>query len=446
VSGRAELSVGDGGRMNGHDGVALLARGYLRRFPAEAARVIESAPVDEAVVLLAGEPTPQAVAVVERMASNVAADLLQAAPPDQARRLLRSMDPVRAAATLAWLDDRAREDLLAGIDSGLASELRQIAEYPPATAGRLMDPRVLGMRRGTKVRDALRRLRAMRQRQVADAFVVDEEGALVGRVRVQDLAVAGPGDAIDEWLEPATAVLGTATTEEVVGILTDRRLSSLPVVDLDRRLLGVIRHDTLVKTAQQDVAADIQAMVGASREERALSRVSFAVRARLPWLEINLATAFLAASVVGLFESTISQFTALAVLLPVVAGQSGNTGAQALAVTMRGLALREIRVAQWARVARKEATVAFINGWAIALTTSAGVLLWSGSPGLALVIGVAMVISMVAAGLAGATIPVVLTSLGQDPAQSSSIVLTTVTDVVGFSSFLGIATALSGML
>jgi magnesium transporter len=140
------------------------------------------------------------------------------------------------------------------------------------------------------------------------------------------------------------------------------------------------------------------------------------------------------------------RFTALAVLLPVVAGQSGNTGAQALAVTMRGLALREIRVSQWPLIVRKEAMVAFINGWVVALTTSAGVLLWSGSPGLALVIGISMVISMVAAGLAGASIPVVLTKLGQDPAQSSSIILTTVTDVVGFMSFLGIATMLARIL
>jgi magnesium transporter len=432
--------------MSDRDGVALLAQGYLHRFPAEAARVIESAPLDEAAALIASESTPGAVAVVERMASNVAADVLQAAASDLAPRLIAAMDPVRAAATLAWFEDRRREDLLAALDPGAAKELRQMAEFPPATAGRLMDPRVLSMRRGTTVREALRRLRMMRRRQIADAFVVDDDGVLVGRVRIQDLAIAAPGETIDEWLEPATPVLGTATSEEVVSILTDRRLPSLPVVDLDGRLLGVIRHDTLVKTAQQDVAADIQAMVGASREERALSRVSFAVRARLPWLEINLATAFLAASVVGLFESTISQFTALAVLMPVVAGQSGNTGAQALAVTMRGLALRELRVSQWARVARKEAAVALINGWAIALTTAAGVLVWSGSPGLSLVIGVAMVISMVAAGIAGATIPVLLTSLGQDPAQSSSIILTTVTDIVGFSSFLGIATALSAML
>jgi magnesium transporter len=234
--------------------------------------------------------------------------------------------------------------------------------------------------------------------------------------------------------------------DEIVDRFTEGRVESLPVVDFEGRLLGVIRQDTLVATARQDAAADMQAMVGVSRAERALSPVGFAVRKRLPWLEINLVTAFLAAAVVGLFEGTIARFTALAVLLPVVAGQSGNTGAQALAVTMRGLAMREIRIGQWVRVARKEASVALLNGVAVSLTTSAGVFVWSRSAGLSLVIGVSMVLSMIAAGLAGVLVPVTLTRLGQDPAQSSSIILTTVTDVVGFASFLGIATLLAGML
>jgi magnesium transporter len=428
------------------DGIAALARTYLRDFPGEAAREVESAPLEETVALLAAEPTPHAVAVIDRLASNVAADVLQASAPEHAHRFVTSMDPVRAAASLAWFDDTAREQALAGLDDAAAKELRAMAAYPPETAGRLMDPRVIGLRRGTTVQEAIRRLRSVRTRQISDVYLTDDEGRLAGRVRVQELAISAPTVSLEALAEPAVSVVGTATTDEVVETLTDRRLSALPVVDFEGRLLGVIRHDTLVKTAQQDLAGNLQTMVGASRDERALSRVSFAVRARLPWLEINLATAFLAAAVVGLFESTIMRFTALAVLLPVVAGQSGNTGAQALAVTMRGLALREIRVSQWPLIVRKEAMVAFINGWAIALTTSAGVWLWSGSPGLALVIGTAMVISMVAAGLAGATIPVVLTSIGQDPAQSSSIILTTVTDVVGFLSFLGIATMLSGIL
>jgi len=150
--------------------------------------------------------------------------------------------------------------------------------------------------------------------------------------------------------------------------------------------------------------------------------------------------------VVGLFESTIAKYTALAVLLPVVAGQSGNTGAQALAVTLRGLALREVRSRQWARIVVKEASVALLNGLAVAATTSIGVYVWSGSAGLCFVIGVAMVLSMVIAGLAGASIPLLLNALGQDPAQSSSIILTTVTDVFGFFSFLGLASVFSAFL
>ncbi len=183
-----------------------------------------------------------------------------------------------------------------------------------------------------------------------------------------------------------------------------------------------------------------------SAEERALSSPWFSVRKRLPWLQVNLVTAFMAASVVGLFEGTIAQVTALAVLLPVVAGQSGNTGAQALAVTIRGLTLREIRVDQWFKVARKEFIAGFLNGVAVAFTTGIGVLIWSKSWGLTGVICLSMVISMAVAGLSGAAIPVLLKALKQDPAQSSSIVLTTVTDIVGFFSFLGFATLFMDIL
>jgi len=202
----------------------------------------------------------------------------------------------------------------------------------------------------------------------------------------------------------------------------------------------------VVSRVFQMIHEDLQTMFGAGREERALSKVFFAVRKRLPWLQINLATAFLAAAVVGLFESTIARVTALAVFLPVVAGQSGNTGSQALAVTMRGLALREIRVSHWFRMARKEAAVGLINGCVVAVTTSLVALIWMKSAGLAAVIGVAMVFSMVIAGFSGAVIPLVLKALGQDPAQSSSIILTTVTDIVGFFSFLGLAWMLIGFL
>ncbi|MGH8679449.1 MAG: magnesium transporter, partial [Burkholderiales bacterium] len=234
--------------------------------------------------------------------------------------------------------------------------------------------------------------------------------------------------------------------EDVVTTLQQHPITELPVVNHAGRFVGVIRQSALMSAIEQETTIDIQTMVGASRDERALSESTFAVRKRLPWLQINLLTAFLAAAVVGLFEGTIAKFTALAVLLPVVAGQSGNAGAQALAVTMRGLVLREITMRHWPRMVWKEARVGLANGLAVAATTALGVWLWSGSSGLVLVISMAMVISMVIAGVAGALVPIILNRLGQDPATSSTIVLTTVTDVAGFFSFLGIATVLSGML
>jgi magnesium transporter len=427
-------------------GLATLARAYLREFPAEASRPLDDLPPEEAARVLAKEPVRRAVPVLERLTPNVAAQVIAALPTESAGALVSAMDPVRAVPLLGWLDEGTRASVLDGIDAGLARELRRMSEYPAQTAGRLMDPRAVGLRLGTTAQQALARLRAFRGRRVADVFLTDDDRRLTGRVPLQVLAVAPAGELLETLAEPAVAVRAIDPQEDVVDAFTRGRLASLPVVDFDGRLLGVIRYDTLAATAQENVAGDMQAMVGASRDERALSPIPFAVKKRLPWLEINLATAFLAASVVGLFEGTIARFTALAILLPVVAGQSGNTGAQALAVTMRGLAMREFSIRLWPRVVRKEAGVALVNGIAVSLTTAAGVFLWSRSPGLALVIGVSMVLSMMAAGMAGVLVPTVLTSLGQDPAQSSSIILTTVTDVVGFASFLGIATLLSGLL
>ena len=433
-------------RIESTAGLGVLARTYVREFPDEAARHLDELPVEDIARILAGEPARYAVPVIERLPPNLAAESLAAMQPAASGEIVRMMDPVPAVAILGWMEEPARGALLDRIDSGLARELRLMGEYPPETAGRLMDPHAVGFRPGSTAQQALAHLRAARVRRVADIFLVDDARRLTGRVALQALALAPPGTILESLAAPAVSVNAIDPQEEVVEKFTKGRLASLPVVDYEGRLLGVIRHDTLAATAQENAAGDMQAMVGVSRQERALSPVAFAVRKRLPWLEMNLATAFLAAAVVGLFEGTISRFTALAVLLPVVAGQSGNTGAQALAVTMRGLAMREIRIGQWPRVVRKEASVALLNGIAVSLTTAAGVYVWSRSVGLSIVIGSSMVLSMVAAGISGVLVPTLLTRLGPDPAQSSSIILTTVTDVVGFASFLGIATMLASQL
>jgi magnesium transporter len=310
-----------------------------------------------------------------------------------------------------------------------------------------MDPRITAFDSDLTVDDALRRMRTFKEKELGAIYLMDTDGRLAGSVPLGELVTAQPETKLKDIVRgTAAAVVVTATREEVVESLASQRLATFPVVDLNNRLVGVIRYRALLAAAEAEASSDIQTMVGASKDETALSRVSFAVRQRLPWLEINLATAFLAASVVGLFQGTISKYSALAVLMPVVAGQSGNSGMQALAVTMRGVILREVSLRDWPRLVWKEARVGIFNGLAVAAVTMVGVFLWSRSPGLTLVIGVSMVLAMIIAGVCGAMVPLALKAFGFDPAQSSSIVLTTFTDCGGFLSFLGLATLLSALL
>jgi magnesium transporter len=436
--------------MTTHDAqtaFAVLADDFLTRFTDEGVFELEStSPVDIADVL-GSLPAPTSSLVLNRLQTSVAAEVARLLDSDSRRTLLGAADPLRVVAFLARIEEPTRSEILNDLEERTATELKGLLSYPPDSAGGMMDPRVPIMGADRTVSEALEALRHERARRIVSIYTVDAAGVYAGRISLQELAIAEPTARLRDLItDPPVSVRATASQTEVVELFEAHRILALPVVDFEGRLVGYIPNRSLMEAVEQEATADIQSMVGVSREERALSPVSFAVRKRLPWLEVNLLTAFLAASVVGLFEGTIARFTALAVLLPVVAGQSGNTGAQALAVTMRGLALREVRVRNWFRVASKEVRVAFFNGIVVAVSTAAAVYLWSRSPGLTLVIGVSMILSMVAAGLSGAAIPMVLTALRQDPAQSSSIILTTVTDVVGFFSFLGIATLLSGML
>ncbi len=427
--------------------VAALSRRFLLDYPREAARLIEKMPATEAAQLLAGQPANALVRVWQALTADSAAATLQALPPAQVRTLLAETEPAAAAAALAQFDDAERNRLLGQVDSQVADELRALLDYPEHVAGRMMDPRVTPLRLQITVGEALARLKGIRSRGLRELFVVDEQMKLVGRVEIQDLAVTDDATPLAQVMRSLLAVANDLDPrEEFVERLQAKPITELPVVNIDGRFVGVIRQAVLLAALEQETSLDVQLMVGASRDERALSPPGFAVARRLPWLQINLLTAFLAAAVVGLFEGTIAKFTALAVLLPVVAGQSGNAGAQALAVTMRGLALREVTVRHWPRIVGKEAVVGLANGLAVAATTALGVYVWSRSLGLVLVCAIAMVISMLAAGLAGALVPVLLRRFGQDPALASSIILTTVTDIVGFASFLGIATLLASLL
>ena len=420
---------------------------FLREHPWEAAQKIEELPPPEVARELAFLSAPVLAPVWRRLNPSVAAGVLAELPEGHASALLAELLPTETVPILGALDPDQAERLLASLAPPIRAEIDQLMSYPANSAGRIMDPRIAVFRETTTAGDAIIALRGSRTRAARNVFVIDNLNRLAGSVALQDAATAAPDEALAALAKPVAASVTTLTQRDEIAEVVERfRVTDLPVVDMHGHLLGVIPDTRLMRSMQEDLSADMQTMTGASADERALSSPMFAVRKRLPWLQINLLTAFLAAAVVGVFEGTIARFTALAVLLPVVAGQSGNAGAQALAVTMRGLVLREISPRQWLAVTMKEASVGLINGIAIAATCGIGVYVWSRSTGLVLVIVLSMIIAMVMAGLAGALVPITLRRMGLDPAQSSSIVLTTVTDIAGFLGFLGIATLLAEMI
>jgi magnesium transporter len=420
---------------------------YFKKFPLEAASILSSFSERKTIKYLKNQPAEISAAILSGMNPENAADILEAIDNKHFKEMVEGLDVFLAARLISRFKPDNIEQRLGFLSSGKAKQIRELISYPPDCAAFIMDTRVTTFKPDTTVKEALKRIRTLKDRRIYQVFLVDDEGHLTDVVPLQNIAVSDTKESLINLVDkPPVSINALSPREEVVQLLEKGKLINLPVVDIKNHLLGVIRSDALIDAAKVDVTQDVQALFGAGREERALSKVSFAVRKRLPWLQINLATAFLAASVVAIFEDTISRITVLAVFLPVVAGQSGNTGSQALAVTMRGLALREIGIGQWFVVARKEILVGAINGLAVALTTSIIVFFWASSIGLAVVIGISMILSMAIAGFSGALIPMILQSLGQDPASSSSIILTTVTDIVGFLSFLGLATALASAL
>lgn len=421
---------------------------FVQAHPGEAARVVERFPLDAEL--------PHGV---DQISDASFTRLLEQVDPGRLNSLFLSRDVDTQAEVLGQVSIRTAMLILRGLSEVELSavlqrlprrarrEYEQLLQFPERTAGRFMDRLLARYRVDQSVGEALAVLRKSKAQRVRSLYVVTESDTLAGRVDLQDMALADPETPMADLLNTVQDVAYlTSTEEDLVAAFNRGGVDSVPVVDHDFKLLGTIRYTNLFHAAEEAATVGIQRMVGVSADERALSTPVFAVKRRLVWLHINLLTAFLAAAVVGLFESTIAQFTALAILLPVVAGQSGNAGSQALAVTMRGLAIREISTLHWRAVLSKEVQIGIINGLALAITCGLGVWAWSQSWGLAMVIAIAMVTAMIMAGISGAIVPMVLLRMGQDPATASSIILTTVTDVAGFLAFLGTATLLSDIL
>ncbi len=396
-------------------------RRVLRLLPdADTSEVIVELPVDVQVSLFESMRVSRLSGIVEEMFSDDAADLLGQISVERLQEIMKHLPPAEA---------RAISDLL---------------KYEEDTAGGIMQTEVIAVPEELTIRETIKRLRSMEDSISGNGmfyvYVTDENGRLRGVLRVRDLLFRQPDVLIrDIMIREVRAVSVHADQEEIARLFKHYGFGVVPVVDDFQRLRGVVTSDDVMHILEAEATEDMQRMVGLSGEERAGTPWKESVRNRLPWLYVNLATAFLAGAVVALFESTIAQYAVLAVFLPIIAGQGGNAGTQVLTIVVRSLALDDIPDKGQRALLLKELMVGIFNGLAIGVVVGVIAWFWKQDVALGLVVFAAMVLNMIAAGLAGVVIPFGLKSLRIDPALASAIMLTTVTDVVGFFLFLGFA-------
>ncbi len=419
-----------------------LVRRYFEHDLIGAAHSLEMMEEDAALEVLKALPVPLAVRAVKHLQVSYVAALLKDADPDLFRSIASSLEPQFAATVFMHLPDDARERLLEYIPGKLKTQIKEVLTYPEGSIGRIMSTDIVTFHKETSVDGAVERIRLLARKRfpASYVYVIDDQEHLLGVINMRDLMLASLDAPLESVMRKDVFSLHCfMDREEAANELSKRRYFAAPVVDSQSHILGIIKAEQLIQGIQEEVTEDLQRMFGAGGDERAFSPMGFSLKKRLPWLHVNLATAFLAAAVVALFEDVIAKLTILAVFLPVVAGQGGNAGAQSLAVVMRGLVMREIPKEKIRRLILKESGIGMVNGLVIGAVTALIAWAWNGNPYLGLVIGLGMLVNLILAGLSGASIPILMRAVGLDPAQCSSIILTTVTDVMGFLAFLGFA-------
>jgi len=426
-----------------------LVQKFFEHDPMAAAQSLELMEEDDAVQAIRSMPVTLAAEVFRYVQVERATALVAKLPTKTFREVVARMDPQQGAGILIGLSPEKRQGIIEELPDTARERIRDLLAYPENSAARIMSTEYVALRPWTKVREAVRRIRMLARRTspASYVYVIDEQHRLSGVVTMRDLLLASGSTELGGIMRTdVLRVPASLDREEVASLLANRHYFAVPVVDAEGRMLGVVRTEQLLSDVQEEASEDLQKMFGAGGDEHPFSPVPFSLSKRLPWLHVNLGTAFLAAAVVGLFEDLIARITILAVFLPVVAGQGGNAGAQSLAVVMRGLVLKQIPPGMRWKLIRKETGIGLLNGLVIGLVTAGVAWLWHGNPSLGLVIGLAMIANLAVAGFSGATIPLTMKALGFDPSQSSSIILTTITDVVGFFSFLGFAVVFQQML
>jgi magnesium transporter len=404
-----------------------------------------------------GGTSPDMVANAEHLALEIstmgpveAAEALADHDDELVLETLQRLNPAFVGDIIPELSDETRERLYAKGPSAITRQWALNQGYPEDSVGRLMEPPIAVFKPHQSVGEVARRVRDMVKKVfITYCYVTDEEGRLVGVITMRDLLVADDGVPVsDVMLREVFHLLPSTPLMDAMRDVLHRHYPVYPVCDDSGRLIGLVRGRVMFEEQAFEISAQAGRMVGVDKEERLATHWVRSLVFRHPWLQLNLLTAFVAAAVVGLFQSSLDQMVILALFLPVLAGQSGNTGCQALAVTLRGMTLGELKAGSGRALVAKEALLGSVNGALVGLTAGLGMFvvatLQSNDAALALagIVAVAMTGSCVISGIAGALIPLTLRRVGADPATASSIFLTTATDVASMGLFLGLATLL----
>jgi magnesium transporter len=369
-------------------------------------------------------------------------DIVDALPNDQIAQAMQDLDSDDAVYILEDLDEEDQDEILAQLPFTERIRLRRALDYPEESAGRRMQTEFVAVPPFWTVGQTIDYMRedADLPERFSQIFVIDPTFKLLGAIDLDQILRAKRAVKIGDIMqETRHAIPATMDQEEAAREFEQYDLLSAAVVDENDRLVGVLTIDDVVDVIQQEAEEDLLRMGGVGDEELS-DKVLATSRSRVPWLLVNLVTAFLAASVIGLFDDTIEKIVALAVLMPIVAGMGGNAGSQTMTVTVRALATKDLDIYNAGRIIRREMGVGLINGiiFAVLIGTVAG--LWFGDPNLGGIIACAIIINMFVAAVAGIIIPLVLDRFNIDPAVASAVFVTSVTDVVGFLAFLGLAT------
>ena len=422
-----------------------------KQHPADLATIFSELPEKEreaAFSLLAEQNGRLAMEAISELSPEVGTLLLSTRTAEEIARLAQEIPSDDAAALIDSLPEElsiAVLDLMRPKESGVVEHL---LEYDDQTAGRIMNPHVFALSEDLTVGEAITELQGARDvEMVFYLYVVDGRRHLVGVTSLRRLLLVSPETPLKRIMTTDVMSAQVETDqEEVAQEVASYNLLALPVVDKENKLVGVITVDDVIDVIKDEATEDIYRLAGVAGDEHSFTPPLESLRKRLPWLGVNLVTAFFAATVVALFEGTIERVTALAVFMPVVAGMGGNAGTQTLTVIVRGIALGELSWGNSRKALFKEVAVGIGNGLVLGLI--AAVVAWGmrGNLAIGLLLGAAMIVNMFVAATAGTLIPLGLRAANVDPALASSVFITTMTDVFGFLSFLGLATLFLGYL